>query len=81
MSWNLFIIPLTLIGVELLKKIEKLKKAYLPWIAVAVGGVLGVVFSLYYGVDYLEHIVSGIIYGAAASGIYDAGQAPKWTAD
>lgn len=78
MSWNLFIIPLAYITVELLKNIEKLKKAYLPWIAVAAGGVLGVVFALYYRVDYLEHIVSGIIYGAAAAGIYDAGQAPKY---
>lgn len=72
MSWNLFIIPLTLIVVELLKRVLN-NTRWLPHIAVAVGGLLGAIFALYYGVDWLEHIVSGLIYGASASGIYDVG--------
>ena len=73
MDWNLFIIPLTMIVVELIKRIE-IDKRWLPWIAVGVGALLGVVFAVYYGVDLLEHIVSGIVYGAAAAGIYDVGE-------
>lgn len=77
MEWNLFIIPLTLIAVELIKR-TKIDKIYLPWVAVAVGAVLGAVFAAYYQQDYLMHIVSGVIYGAAASGIYDASQTHKY---
>ena len=74
MDWNLFIIPLTLIVVELIKKSE-ISTRWLPFIAVGIGAVLGIVFAFYYGVDLLEHIVSGVIYGAAAAGIYDVGEA------
>lgn len=73
MDWNLFIVPLTLIVVELIKKL-KLDSIWLPFIAVTVGGLLGVLFGVYYQVDLLEHIVSGVIYGAAAAGVYDLGK-------
>lgn len=73
MDWSLFIIPLTLIVVELIKR-SKIDKQKLPFVAVLIGGLLGVVFAVYYGVDLLEHIVSGIVYGAAAAGIYDVGE-------
>ena len=73
MDWNLFIVPLTLIVVELIKKL-KLDSLWLPLIAVTIGGLLGVLFGVYYQVDILEHIVSGAIYGAAAAGVYDLGK-------
>jgi len=76
MDWNLFIIPLTIITVELIKKAE-LDSRWLPFIAVAVGGVLGVIYAAVYpavtSMDWLNYIVSGVVYGAAASGVCDAG--------
>ena len=45
----------------------------------SIGGALGAVFGAYYQVDYLEHIVSGIVYGASAAGLYDVGEAATRT--
>ena len=73
MDWNLFIVPLTLIVVELIKRV-KIDSIWLPFLAVGVGALLGVLFGVYYQVDLLEHIVSGAIYGAAAAGVYDLGK-------
>ena len=70
MEFNLFIVPLTLIIVELAKGLE-LNKKYLPVISVVLGAILGALFSFYYGADIFTHIVQGIVYGASASGIYD----------
>ena len=50
MDWNLFIIPLTLIVVELIKR-SKIDKQKLPFVAVLIGGLLGVVYAFYYRVD------------------------------
>ena len=69
MEFNLFIIPITLIIVELLKRY--ISKKYLPLIAVILGGLMGLLYGLYYGQDLFVHIVTGVIYGASASGIYD----------
>lgn len=74
MDWNLFIIPLTIITTQIVKGFE-VNKRWLPVVAVAIGGALGAVFGAYYQVDYLEHIVSGIVYGASAAGLYDVGEA------
>ena len=71
MDFNLFIIPATLIIVELLKRIEELDNNWLPMISVGIGLSLGAVFGLYYGGDLFQHIFLGGVYGAAASGIYD----------
>ena len=70
MEFNLFIIPMTLIIVELAKGLE-INKKYLPLVSVALGAILGAAFSFYYGADLFTHIVQGVVYGAAASGIYD----------
>ena len=70
MEFNLFIVPLTLIIVELAKGLE-LNKKYLPVISVVLGAILGGAFSFYYGADLFTHIVQGIVYGASASGVYD----------
>lgn len=71
MDWNLFIIPLTLISVELIK-ITRINTRWLPFLAVALGAIFGAVYALAYSGDLLTQIVSGIIFGASASGIYDA---------
>lgn len=70
MEFILFIIPMTLIIVELAKNLE-ISKKYLPLISVVLGAILGGIFSVYYGVDLFTHIVQGIVYGASASGVYD----------
>ena len=70
MEFNLFIIPMTLIIVELAKGLE-INKKYLPIVSVALGAILGGAFSFYYGADLFTHVVEGIVYGASASGVYD----------
>ena len=76
MEFNLFIIPMTLIIVELAKGLE-LNKKYLPIVSVALGAILGGAFSFYYGADLFTHIAQGIVYGAASSGIYDMSKIAK----
>ena len=76
MEFNLFIIPMTLIIVELAKGLE-INKKYLPIVSVALGAILGGAFSFYYGADLFTHVVEGIIYAATASGIYDVAKSLK----
>ncbi len=76
MEFNLFIIPMTLIIVELAKGLE-LNKKYLPIVSVALGAILGAAFSFYYGADLFTYIVQGVAYGASASGIYDMAKIAK----
>ena len=74
MDWNAFIIPLTLIFTQLIKQTE-IENKYLPWIAVCIGALLGLAWTLAQpqpeALTYLDYIVQGIIYGASAAGIYD----------
>ena len=76
MEFNIFIIPMTLIIVELAKGLE-INKKYLPLVSVALGAILGAAFRFYYGADPFIHIVQGVVYGAAASGIYDMAKIAK----
>ena len=76
MEFNLFIIPMTLIIVELAKCLE-INKKYLPLLSVSLGAILGGLFSVYYHADPFVHIVQGIVYGAASSGIYDMAKIAK----
>ena len=76
MEFNLFIIPMTLIIVELAKGLE-INKKYLPLLSVVLGAILGGAFSFYYGSDLFTHVVEGIIYAATASGIYDVAKSLK----
>jgi len=76
MEFNLFIIPMTLIIVELAKGLE-IDKKYLPIVSVVLGAILGAAFSFYYGADLFTHIAQGIVYGAASSGIYDMAKIAK----
>lgn len=72
MEFNLFIIPATLIAVELLKRIPAINKNLLPIVAVIIGAVLGAAYGLNYSQDLFSHIFYGVVFGAAAAGIYDA---------
>lgn len=74
MDYNLFIIPITLIIVELLKRAEVIDNRYLPLVAVIFGALAGLAFGAYYQVDLFQHVFMGIVFGASASGIYDTGK-------
>ena len=85
MDWNLFIVPMTLISVQLIKQTE-LDSKYLAWLAVGFGALFGALWALAVGpiepMVLLEYVVQGIVYGASAAGIYDAGvsaiKSDKW---
>lgn len=70
MEFNLFIVPITVIAVQVLKRYIPTK--HVPVVALTIGGIAGLAFGLYYGGDTFEHVFTGIVYGASASGLYDA---------
>lgn len=70
MEFNLFIVPITVIAVQVLKRYIPTK--HVPLLAIAIGGIAGLAFGLYYGGDNFEQVFNGIVYGASASGLYDA---------
>lgn len=80
MEWNLFIVPLTGIFVQLLKTLSVDRK-WMPLIAVIFGGLLGGVFAASYQADAVMHVVQGVMYGASAAGIYDVVASTKATND
>lgn len=78
MSFNLFIVPLTMILVEIVKKFE-VESKWLALIACGVGAVLGAVWAVVQvpmpnAVNWVGFITQGLVYGAAAAGIYDITQ-------
>lgn len=74
MDWNTFIVPLTLIGTQLIKQ-TSIDKKHLPWISVCLGAILGAIWAISTkapdAATYLEYVVQGVIYGASACGVYD----------
>ena len=70
MEFNLFIVPITAIAVQVLKQYVPSK--HVPLVALAIGGIAGLAFGLYYGGDVFEQVFTGIVYGSSASGLYDA---------
>ena len=73
MEWELFIIPATMILVELLKRAPVPAK-WLPHAACLVGLLLGATYALVYGGDPFALAFSGLVFGAAAAGIWDLGK-------
>ena len=71
MEFNLFIVPLTMIITQLLKK--HVPTEYVPFLAILIGFLAGLAYGGYYGGDLFYHGFEGLLYGASASGIYDAG--------
>ena len=69
MEFNLFIVPITAIAVQVLKQYVPSKHVSL--VALAIGGIAGLSFGLYYGGDVFEQVFTGIVYGSSASGLYD----------
>ena len=69
MEFNLFIVPITAIAVQVLKQYVPSK--HVPLVALVIGGVAGLAFGLYYGGDVFEQVFTGIVYGSSASGLYD----------
>ena len=69
MEFNLFIVPITAIAVQILKQYVPSK--HVPLVALVIGGGAGLAFGLYYGGDAFEHVFTGIVYGASSSGLYD----------
>lgn len=87
MTWNAFILPLTLITVQLVKQ-TPIDKKWLPWLACGLGAVFGALWATALksseAITFVEYIVQGLIYGASAAGIYDAGatfKANEWEED
>ena len=70
MEFNLFIVPITAIAVQILK--QYIPSKHVPLVALAIGGIAGLAFGLYYGGDVFEQVFTGIVYGSSASGLYDA---------
>ncbi len=71
MSWDAFIIPATVIIVQVSKLWITDKRIY-PIIAIVFGALLGVAYGAFYAVsDIFLHIAQGAFYGATAAGLYD----------
>lgn len=77
MKLNIIIAPVVLVVVEAIKKTEKVDKKVLPLFALGIGLVIGGIFAAVEPPHAVEHIVNGLLYGAAAAGIYDAAQVPS----
>ena len=71
MEFNLFIIPLTMIVTQLLKK--RVSSENVPFLAILIGLLAGLAYGGYYGGDLFAQAFNGLVYGASASGIYDIG--------
>lgn len=78
MDWIMFIAPATIVLVELLKRAGVPTK-WLPHVACVVGLLLGLVFGFVYGGDLFARAFEGLLYGAAASGIWDLGKSTAVT--
>jgi len=71
MSWDAFIIPATVIVVQVSKLWIKDNRIY-PIIAIVLGALLGLAYGASYAVsDMFLHVAQGAFYGATAAGLYD----------
>lgn len=70
MDFNLFIVPIAAIATQVLKTYIPAK--HVPLLAILIGGIAGLAFGLYYGGDIFVDVFTGAVYGASASGLYDA---------
>lgn len=74
MDFNMLIMPVVIVVVEVIKRTEKISKNWLPAVAVGTGIVIGAVFALIEPEKAVEHVINGLLYGASAAGIYDLGK-------
>ena len=68
--------PVILIFVQLFKTAD-LNKRWLPFISIALGIGVGIVFALAIGADLFLYGLAGFLSGAAASGLYDGVKSAK----
>lgn len=71
MEFNIFIAPLTMIMVEMFKRFG-LESKYLAFVAVICGALFGAVYGFIYKGDIFTNAFEGLLYGASASGVWDA---------
>jgi len=71
MEFNLFIAPITMIVVEMFKTFG-LDKKYLAFVAVIFGALFGAIYGFIYKGDIFTNAFEGMLYGASASGLWDA---------
>lgn len=63
--------PVIAIFVQLIKTAD-LNKRWLPFISIAIGLGVGIVFALAGGADLFLYGLAGLLSGAGASGLYDS---------
>lgn len=71
MELNVFIAPITMIVIELVKRLG-LESKYLAFVAVIFGALFGALYGFIYKGDIFVNAFEGLLYGAASSGVYDA---------
>jgi len=70
------LIPIVLIFVQLIKGSDTSPKL-LPWIAIGLGVALGLTVGIALNASLLVYGLAGLLAGAGASGVYDAGKSIK----
>lgn len=70
------LVPIVMIFVQLFKTSD-INPRWLPWISIALGIALGVVVAIALGASLFLYGLAGLLAGASASGIYDAGKSMK----
>lgn len=63
--------PVVAIVVQLLKTAD-IKTKWLPFLSIALGIAIGVVFAIASGADLFVYGLAGFLAGAGASGLYDS---------
>ena len=71
MEFNIFIAPITMIAVEMTKR-AGLESKYLAFVAVVFGALFGALYGFMYNGDIFVNAFEGLLYGASASGMWDA---------
>lgn len=70
------LVPIVMIFVQLFKQSD-IKPKWLPWISIGLGIAIGVVIAIALGANLFLYGLAGLLAGASASGLYDAGKSVK----
>lgn len=69
-------IPVIMIFVQLIKK-SRVDSRWLPHISILIGAIAGLLFGWQLEQSLFLYALAGVISGAGASGLYDAGKSTK----